>query len=146
LPSIIATRSRPLEARERAGGHEPAVAQHGHLVADRVELVEAVADVHDAHARRAQPAHHVVEERDLAVGERARGLVEHQHARAERDAARDGHHLLARGVEGAERGARVDVQPSAPSARAASARTARQSITPHRRGSRPRQMFSATVR
>ena len=98
------------EPRERARGDELAVAQNGHAVADGVQLVEAVADVDDAHPLRLQATYHVVEDGDLVLGERAGRLVQDYDLRAERDAARDCDHLPECDVEAPQRRARVNVE------------------------------------
>jgi hypothetical protein len=71
-----------------------AVAQHGHAVGHGRQLLEAVRDVHDADAARAQLAHHREQPLDVGLRERGGGLVEHEHARLGAEGARDLDQLL----------------------------------------------------
>ena len=115
-------------------------------VGEREDLVQPVRDEHRRHAALLQRPHRVEERLDLVVGERARRLVEDEHARVRGQRPRDLDQLLEVGPQPPRRGAEVDATVEA--RRAAPRRPAawlRQSIPRQVRGLRgPRKMFSAT--
>ncbi len=94
----------------RAGLHDRAVAHHREAVAEPVAFGQPVADEQQGDAVGAQPLDHPEQHLDLGPRQRRGGFVEDQHARAERDAARDRHHLLLAEPERAELGGRVHAQ------------------------------------
>ena len=150
-PTMAAT--SPCASSLRAGvfADELAVAQHGHAIADLVDLVEEMRDEQDRDALVAQPADER-EQRLHFVGIEARGgLVEDQHARVggrrraprwRAAAGRRAGRRRAASRRGRCRGRRAT--------RAARRSVSRQSMPPPRvqgrRGYRPAQMFSATER
>ena len=71
-----------------------AVAQHGHPVADLVDLVEEVRDEDDRDAALLEVADHAEQLGALVQVQARRRLVEHQHADVGGDRPRDGHQLL----------------------------------------------------
>ena len=77
----------------RMTDHET-VAQHGHVIGHRQQLLEPVRDIDDADAVCGQVANHVEEHRYLGRRERRGGLVHHQHARFMDDRAGNLHDLL----------------------------------------------------
>ena len=92
----------------RRDGDGAAVAHDRDPVADRVELVELVADEDHRHALALELADHVEQDRDLVLVERAGRLVHDHQLGLERDRAGDRHHLLDGGVEAHQRPAHVD--------------------------------------
>ena len=89
--------------------HEPAVAQHGDPVADPVELLHPVADVHHREPAVAQPLDHAEQRLDLAGLERRGRLVHDDHPGVDRDGPGEGDHLLRAHAEAAQRAAHVGV-------------------------------------
>ena len=86
---------RPLvEVADRAVADDDAVAQDGDPARDGEDLVEAVRDEDDGHAVRCESANGGEEQLDLVVRERARRLVENEHARIRRERPRDLDELL----------------------------------------------------
>ena len=73
---------------QRLGADQVAVAQHRHARAALVHLAQAVRDEHDRDAARAQELEALQQALRGGLRERARGLVEHDHARVGRDRAR----------------------------------------------------------
>ena len=73
-------------SRDRHGGDVEAVAQHGDVVAQFLDLVEIVRDVDDRHAFVAQAADQPEEDVGLAPDQGRRRLVEDEHLRLVRGA------------------------------------------------------------
>ena len=65
-----------IDARRRLRGHVPAVAQHGHVIAQPEDLFEPMADVDAGDAALAQPADQLVEPLRFVLRQAARRLVE----------------------------------------------------------------------
>ena len=107
-PSISETSRSRSRSGERPGVHQAAVAQHGDPVADRVQLVQAVADVDDRDALVAQPADDPEEGLHLARFEGGGGLVHDDHAGVDGDGAGERDHLLGADAQCAQRAADVD--------------------------------------
>ena len=83
---------------------------------------------------------------DLAFVQRRSGFVHDDELGLEADRARDRHHLLRRGAEAHQRPANVDIDLEPRSRARASLCMRRQSSSPKRRRSRPRQIFSVIER
>ncbi len=98
----------------RGHGDGAPVAHDRHPVADRIELVELVADEDHRHALALELADDVEQDGDLMLVERAGGFVHDHQLGLERDGARDRHHLLDGGVEAHQRAMHVDrdVEPA----------------------------------
>ena len=90
-----------VEFRAGVFADEPAVAQHGHAVADLVHLVEEMRDEQDRHALVAQSPDQREQRLDLVGVEARGGFVEDQHARIGGDGARHGGELLQGGRQSA---------------------------------------------
>ena len=88
-----------------------AVAQHGHAVADLVDLVQEVGDEEDGDAAPLEVVDDPEQLGALVQVEARRRLVQHQHPDVGEDRARDGHQLLyGQRVPAQDRGG-VDVEP-----------------------------------
>ena len=90
--------------------HLAAVAQHGHALAEREDLIEEMGDEDHADAARGQLAHGGEQRLHLAGVEAGGRLVEHEHLARQIDRAGDGDDLLHGDRIVAERGAHVDVE------------------------------------
>ena len=131
-----------------AGVDGAAVAQDGDAIADRAQFVQPVRDVDDAHLALAQRAHDAEDFRRLGARERRRGLVEDQQARAVQDGAADLDQLLSRRAELFHAPLRAQREVVLLDQRGWRASIMRRRFTQPSgsRSSRPRKMFSATVR
>ncbi len=89
-------------------GHVPAVAEHGHVIAQPEDLFETMADVDARDVAVAQPDDQLVEPIGFVLREAARRLVEDDDPRAVCDRARDLQHLLLADRELADRTVDVD--------------------------------------
>ncbi len=76
--------------------HELAVAQHGHSVADLIDLIEEVRDENDGHPALFELADDPEQLGALIEIEAGGRFVQHQHPQVGRDGARNGHQLLDR--------------------------------------------------
>ena len=74
--------------------HDAAGLQHIGAIRDRERHDGGLIDQQDGHALVAQRGEQIVKPFDQLRREAERGLVEHQHARARHQAARDREHLL----------------------------------------------------
>ena len=123
-----------------------AVAQDRDPVADLLHLVQAMGDVDDGEAARLQVGDDAEQALDFALGQRGGRLVHHDDPRISREGAGDLHHLLLADREVADRHHRVEVEVEVLQHLLASRRaSATRRRTRPCRGSRPRNMFSATV-
>ena len=105
----LADQREPRQLRRGVFAHEPAVAQHGDPVGERVDLVEEMRDEHDAEPAGPQLAHDAEKFRDLLLVEARGGFVEHEQLRLRVQRARDGDHLLERNGKRTELGVHVAV-------------------------------------
>ena len=97
--------------RGRPGTSRPAVAHHQDVVADRLDLREAVRDEDDADALGGQSPDRGEQAPDFRGGKSRRRLVEDQHARSASERAGNLDQLLA---GGSQRACRCrDIQPAA---------------------------------
>ena len=92
-----------------AGVDHPPVAEDDEAVGDREDLVEAVRDVDHADALRLELAQHAEEDRDLALRQARRRLVEDEDAGVDPEGAGDGDERLLGAGQVADPEARVDV-------------------------------------
>jgi hypothetical protein len=97
------------DVRHGAREHRLAVAHDRYAIADRIELVELVADEDHRNALALELADDVEQDLDLALVERGGGLVHDHQPRLEGYRARNGDHLLDRRAEAGEGPADVDV-------------------------------------
>ena len=136
------------EVGDRSGSDELPVAQHRHVVGQRLHVAEDVRDVDDRLAVGGQPADQLEEPRRLPRGERCGRLVEDDDARVELQRLRDLHELALAGREALDRRVGRQVQADlAPAARPCARRApAGRSIPPRLRGIRVMKMFSAIER
>ena len=139
--------ARAVEVGDHARRRRVPVAEDRDAVGEREELAEAVRDEDRRDALGAQPPDEPEERLDLVLGERARRLVEDQHARVDRERPRDLDHLLLVGPQPAHRHRRVEVEIEA-GERLLRAAAGRAPVDePARRTMRcPRKMFSAIER
>ena len=79
---------------DRLRQHPPPIAQHGHALADRKDLLQAVGDEDDRDAVLAQALDDAEQPRDLSGGERRGRLVHHDDAGVERQRLADLDDLL----------------------------------------------------
>ena len=84
---------------DQIGGHHAAVTQNGKAVADLHDLVELVADEHDAHALLLQRPHHGKDALDLRIGQGCGRLVHDDDRGVLHHGAGDLHDLLVGGVQ-----------------------------------------------
>ena len=113
-----------IDAGQRLVRRARAVLQHGHVVAERQHLVQAMRDVEDGGAFLAQTLQQALQRLRLMRGERGGRLVEDEHARLAIERLGDLHHLPP-----AERKARrpgFRVVPPSPTSSQAAASPARQ--------------------
>ena len=92
---------------------EPAVAQHGHAVADRRRLFQPVRHEHDRHAVLAQPVHDGEQPLHLRFRQRRGRLVHDDQAAFQRQRARDLDELLLGDRQRGNRRAGIDGQADA---------------------------------
>ena len=134
-PTISRITSSGLVSRDDPLADHAPVAQDHHAVGDLEHLVEPVRDVDHADAARAQPAKGREQARHLVGRQARRRLVEHQQFGVGGQRARDRHQRLLGAAQRLDARVGVDVGAELrPSARAARARAALQSIRPKRRG------------
>ena len=98
-------------SRRSEGGDVEAVAQHGDVVAQFLDLVEVMRDVDDGHAFVAQAADQTEEDFGLASHQRRGRLVEHQHLRLMQQRAGDLDDLSFGGRKFADQGIFGQVHP-----------------------------------
>ena len=89
---------------------QPAVAQHGYSVGDRVDLLDEMGDEDDRDPSRLEIAENLEEQRRLGRIEARRRFVEHEQASVVLERSGDRHELLDRHRIGAERPLDVDVE------------------------------------
>ena len=143
IASIIAARSVSADLGEQ--GHV-AVAQDLDAVGDGRDLVEPVGDVDDRDALVAQPPDEREEALRLVMGERGGRLVEDQQPGRSRQGAGDLDDLPLADAQRRHESTRVDVDVELLEDLAGPSIDARASRRrPNRLGSRPSEMFSATV-
>lgn len=100
--------------RGLAGAHDAhvgAVAHHGHLVAEILDLLHVVRDEDHGDALRPQIAQHRKEAVHLALHERRGRLVQHEHLRLLRQRPGDLHDLLLRGRQVAHQRVARQLEP-----------------------------------
>ena len=99
----------PARVRGPAFAHVPAVSQHHEPVRDLLHLLQEVRDVDDGLALGGETAHQREQPPHVLPVQAAGGLVEHEHAAAHRERARDLHELLGRWSQPADHRARIDL-------------------------------------
>ena len=91
------------------GADVPAVPEHGHPVADAVDLLHAVGDVEDAHVALEQLVHHAEELLNFVGGQGGGGLVHDEHLGVVGDRLGDLHDLPFAHAQVEHQGVGVDV-------------------------------------
>ena len=118
---------------DRDGGHAPPVAEHGDAVGDAEDLVEAVGDIDDADAARAEAPERVEEMLDVGLGQRRRRLVEDEDVGLDGERAADRDERALGGGKRRDADVGVDVASHrSPARRARALRTCRHEIRPRR--------------
>ena len=145
-PDHVPDQVRGRELGRRSGDHVAAVAQHGRLVAQLEDLVEAMADEQDRDAAIAEPADDREETRDLVRRQRCGRLVEDQDAGVERQRPGDLDQLLVGHRQAADQrlGVERDVELLEQRVRAAAASRPSRSVRNRPGGTWPMKTFSAT--
>ena len=98
-----------VDVGDGAGEHAPAVTQHRDLCRDLADLLERVADVDHAHARRRELADDREQPLDVEALQAAGRFVEQDDARADGHRAADFDHLLHRRRETIDAHGRIEV-------------------------------------
>ena len=95
-PTIRLTMWSPLVSDVATAARVSAIAQHHEAVGHLRHFLDEVRDVHDSKALPLEPVDNLEQFAHIAVRETARRLVEHEHAAAERERARNLDKLLRR--------------------------------------------------
>ena len=95
----------------RHGAHMATIAQHGYVVGQVEDFVQAVGDVNNGHSLLAQALDRLEHDLLFLLGQRGRRLVHNQQAAVAVDGLADFHHLFLRHRQVADHG--VDVQRQA---------------------------------